>query len=101
MCRYNIAVDDALMEEVKPHIGENVAVQSWLEEMLRKTLVSYIEQMASQKDMALEREQVLARVKDLENSSGLSMLGGILGKPHAGFSWDELREEAIFEKYGI
>lgn len=101
MCRYNIAVDEALMEEVRPHIGENVAVQSWLEEMLRKALESYLEQMATQKDRSKEREQVLERVKELENSSGLSMLGGILGKPHAGFSWDELRDEALSEKYGI
>lgn len=43
MCRYIIAVDEALMEEVRPYIGENVAVQSWLEEMLRKALESYLE----------------------------------------------------------
>jgi hypothetical protein len=28
-------------------------------------------------------------------------MSGILGKPQAGFSWDELREEAIYDKYGV
>ena len=47
MCRYNIAIDDALMEEVKPHIGKDVEVQSWLEEILHKALMSYAAQFAS------------------------------------------------------
>ena len=101
MCRYNIAVDDALMEEVRPLIGENEAVQAWLEEMLRKALMEYLKEKSSVRDVARERERLLERVKRLENSSGFSALGGILGTPPAGFSWEELRDEAISEKYGI
>lgn len=41
MCRYSIAIDDALMEEVRPHIGRDVAVQAWLEELLHKALLNY------------------------------------------------------------
>ena len=55
MCRYNIAVDEALMEEVRPYIGENVAVQSWLEEMLRKALESYLEQLEKEPDLRTEK----------------------------------------------
>lgn len=47
MCRYNIAIDDALMEEVRPHIDRDVAVQAWLEELLRKALLNYTAQFAA------------------------------------------------------
>ena len=47
MCRYNIAIDDALMEEVRPHIDRDVAVQAWLKELLRKALLNYAAQFAA------------------------------------------------------
>ena len=31
MCRYNIAIDDALMEEVRPSIGDGVDEVVWVQ----------------------------------------------------------------------
>ena len=41
-------------------------------------------------------EALTKRLKELEGDpDALFKMSGILGKPQAGFSWDELREEAI------
>ena len=99
MCRYNIAIDDALMEEVKPHIGRDVAVQSWLEELLRNALLSYVAQFADA-GVSNQDKNIVEQLKSLENDpDGLFKLGGIL-KPSQ-YSAEELRDEYIREKYGI
>jgi hypothetical protein len=44
----------------------------------------------------------LERLAALKNDSeGFFKMGGIFGKVSDDFSWDELREEAMLEKYGI
>lgn len=98
MCRYNIAVDDTLMEEVRPHIGENVAVQSWLEEMLRKALESYLEQLA--KESKIRSEQICQQVEALgDTPEGFFNLHTVL-KPSK-YSAEELIDEYLSEKYGV
>ena len=98
MCRFNIAVDDALLEEVRPHIGEEVAVQSWLEEMLRKALVSYVEQFS--KESKARSEQICQQVKALgDTPEGFFGLHTVL-KPSR-YSADELKDEYISEKFGV
>ena len=98
MCRYNIAVDDALMEEVRPHIGENVAVQSWLEEMLRKALESYLEELA--KESKIRSERICQQVKALgDTPEGFFNLHTVL-KPSK-YSAEELIDEYLSEKYGV
>lgn len=97
MCRYNIAIDDALIEEVRPHIGKGVEVQSWLEEMLHKALLSYAAQFASQPRN--RSKMVVEQLKALENDpEGFFKLGNVL-KPSK-YSAEELRDEYISEKYG-
>ena len=45
---------------------------------------------------------MLERLEALKNDpDGFFKMGGILGKPKEPFSWDELREEALSDKYGI
>ena len=47
-------------------------------------------------------DKVIDRVKELEGDpEALFKMSGILGKPQAGFSWDKLREEAIYDKYKV
>ena len=98
MCRFNLAVDDVLMEEVKPHLSKDVAVQKWLEEMLHKALLSYAEQFAS--ESRNRGRNIVEQLKALENDpEGFFKLGTIL-KPSK-YSAKELRDEYISEKYGI
>ena len=98
MCRYSLAIDDALMEEVKPHIDSDVAVQAWLEELLHKALVSYAAQFAT--ESRNRGKKVVEQLKALENDpEGFFKLGTIL-KPSK-YSAEELRDEYISEKYGV
>lgn len=99
MCRYNIAIDDALMEEVKPHIGGDVAVQDWLEALLHKALLSYAAQFADHNVLNHDK-RIVEQLKSLESDpDGLFKLGGIL-KPSE-YSEEELRDEYLSEKYGL
>ena len=98
MCRYNLVVDDTLMEEVRPHIDENVAVQTWLEEMLRKALLGYVEQLSMESKTRSER--ICEQVKALgDTPEGFFGLHTVL-KPSK-YSAEELRDEYISEKYGV
>lgn len=98
MCRYNLAVDDVLMEEVKPHIGKDIAVQKWLEEMLHKALLSYAEQFASVPRNRSER--ICQQVQALgDTPEGFFNLHTVL-KP-SNYTAEDLRDEYISEKYGV
>ena len=98
MCRYNIAIDDALMEEVKPHIGKDVEIQSWLEEMLHKALMSYAAQFASMPQN--HSEQIYRQLEALgDTPEGFFNLHTVLKPSH--YTAEELRDEYISEKYGV
>ena len=98
MCRFNLAVDDALIEKARPTIGKDIAVQKWLEEMLHKTLVNYVEQVTSKSQnrsiKICEQVQALG-----DTPEGFFALHTIL-KPSS-YSAEELRDEYISEKYGV
>ena len=98
MCRYNLAVDDALMEVARPTISKDIAVQKWLEEMLHKALVSYVEQVASKPQS--RSEKLYEQVKALgDTPEGFFALHTVL-RPSR-YSAEELRDEYISEKYGV
>ena len=42
MCRYSISIDDAVMEEVRPHFHNELAVQEWLEQQVRELLTQFV-----------------------------------------------------------
>jgi hypothetical protein len=98
MCKYNLAVDDVLVEEIRPHIGKDVAMQSWLEDVLHQALVSYAEKLEIQSKN--HSETIYKQVKELgDTPEGFFGLGRIL-KPSR-FSAEELKDEYIREKYGV
>ena len=98
MCRYNLAIDDELMEEVKPHIDNGVAVQAWLEEMLHKALVSYAAQFTTQ--TRNHGRKIVEQVEALgDTPEGFFGLHNVL-KPSR-YTAEELRDEYISEKYGV
>ena len=98
MCRYNLAVDDALMDEVRPHIDKDVAVQSWLEEFLHKALLSYAAQFVAENERRGKR--VSQQVKALgDTPEGFFKLHTVL-RPSS-YTAEELRDEYITEKYGV
>jgi hypothetical protein len=102
MCTLSVRMDDNVIDRVKPLFGGDKAMNKWIETVLHKAMEEYAdqyEQMAGKNALA---EALTKRLKELEGDpEALFKMSGILGKPQAGFSWDELREEAIYEKYKV
>ena len=85
MCRYNMSFNDAVMNELRPHFKDEESLLGWLEVNMDHLMREYI-----------------ARFKRPTNTSaGFLQLNGILGKQGASFSWENLREDAYSDKYGI
>lgn len=102
MCTLSVRMDDQVIDRVKPLFDGDAAMNSWIEMVLRKAMLEYAEQFAHQQEQERENALILTRLKALEgDSDAFFKMTGILGKPRASFSWDELREEAIHEKYGV
>ena len=102
MCLYNVRIDDKVMNRVRPHFKGEDAMQLWIEQQLQKVLVDYAYHIEKQQKEKIEKEMFLQRIDDLKNhQEGLSGIAGILGNPGAEFSWEDLRNEAMTEKYGI
>ena len=102
MCTLNIRIDDKVMDRVKPHFTGDHAMQLWMEKVLKQVLEDYAEELECRKVKESESQLLLQRLESLKDDpEGFFKMGGILGKPKGSFSWEELREEAMFEKYGV
>lgn len=102
MCTYNVRIDDRVLERVRPHFDDTDAMQQWIERQLQKVLEEYAAQYESQKEQETRAQVLLQKLDALKDDpEAFYKMAGILGKPKKDFSWDELREEAYFEKYGI
>lgn len=102
MCTYNVRIDDAVMERAKPHFRGDDAMQLWIEKQLQKMLVDYVSHLEHNKNKAKEKKELLRRLEAVKGDpDGLFKLGGILGRPGNHFSWEQLRDEAVCDKYGI
>ena len=44
MCNYNISIDDALMDEVRPHFSGETAIQQWLEQQVKAMVVRFAQE---------------------------------------------------------
>lgn len=42
MCTYKISISDALMEQVKPSIGDDAAVGRWMQQQMELLLIQFV-----------------------------------------------------------
>ncbi len=102
MCTIEVKMDDAVMNRIKPHFAADRDMMSWMENVLKKAMIEYAEEVESKEMKKQETRKLIERLEALKNDpDGFFKMGGILGKPKEPFSWDEIREKALFEKYGI
>ena len=72
----------------------------WMQAGMERMMKEYVAQF--RKRTAADGKELLKKLQDMPNTSkGFLQLEGILGKPASSFTWDELREDAYAEKYGI
>ena len=102
MCTLSVRMDDKVLDRVKPLFGGDKAMNKWIETVLHKAMEEYAEQYEQMAGKNALAEALTKRLRELEGDpEALFKMSGILGKPQAGFSWDELREEAIYDKYKV
>lgn len=102
MCVVNVKMDDKAFELLRPCFNGDTAMQVWLEKTLHKAVIEYTEEFRGRRERESERTKVLQKLQMLKDNPNADIeMGGILGKPRKGFSWDKLREDAIYEKYGV
>ena len=94
-----MSFNDAVMNELRPHFKDEESLLVWLEVNMEHLMREYI---ARFKRPNIGGEQLLRKLNALPNTSdGFHQLDGILGRQGASFSWDELRDDAYSDKYGI
>ncbi len=102
MCTLNVKMDDQVENRMKSLFDGEKAMNRWIETVLHKAMVEYADEAEAKAKKGIESEMFLERLAALKNDSeGFFKMGGIFGKVSDDFSWDELREEAMLEKYGI
>lgn len=102
MCTYHVKIDDAVLERAKPYFSGSAAMQLWIEQQLQKVLIDYTRQFEPLSDDKQDSNNILTHLQAIKGErDAFFKLCGILGKPNATFSWEQLREEAIEEKYMI
>ena len=102
MCVVSVRMDDKAFERLKPCFNGDLALQAWLEKAMYKAVVDYTEEFESKEEREAERAKVLQKLQLMKDNPEAEIdLKGILGKPRKGFSWEKLRDEAVYEKYGI
>ena len=99
MCRYNMTFDDAIVNEVLPHFKDEQSLLKWMQVSMEHLMLEYAAQF---KSPAVDGKHLLSKLNALPDTpESFLKLDGILGKQGAGFSWDDLREDAYSDKYGI
>ena len=102
MCTLNVKMDDQVVNRMRPLFDGDKAMNVWIETVLHKAMVEYADEVESRNMKEIESKKFLERLEALKNDpEGFFKMGGMFGKVSDDFSWDELREEAVFEKYGI
>ena len=102
MCTYNVKIEDSVVERVKPHFSDDDAMKAWIEKVLEKAMEEFAEKSETKMTKDMVSQILIQKLEALkEDPEGFFKMGGILGKSKEHFSWEHLREEAIFDKYGI
>ncbi len=102
MCTLNVKMDDWVVNRMRPLFDGDKAMNMWIETVLHKAMVDYADEVESRNRKVMESKIFLERLEALKNDpEGFFKMGGIFGKVSDDFSWDDLREEAMFEKYGV
>lgn len=100
MCRFNMSFNDAVVDEMRPHFVDEKAMLMWMQAGMEQMMREYAAQFRQR--TAADGQELLSKLQEIPDTpKGFLQLGGILGKPVGSFSWDALREDAFFEKYGI
>lgn len=102
MCRYNLSfnIDDQVVDLVRPKLGGDKALESWMIQMLKKAMTDYAHELRAQTTSVVDGEELLSKLKALPNTpEGFLQLDTVLMP--AKTSFEELREEAYAEKYNI
>lgn len=97
MCRFNLSLNDTIVEDMRPHFDGDKALESWMVEQLEYVMLEYMAQFRKPSE---GNDRLLEKLQALDDSpEGFLMLDSVL-KPSS-FSMEELREDAYIEKYGI
>lgn len=95
-----MSFNDALVDEMRPLFADEKQMLLWMqvrmEEMMRKYTARFKKKPADNGQELLRKLQALP-----DTPEGFLQLSGILGRADDAFSWDELREEAYADKYGV
>ena len=96
MCRYTIAIDDAVIEQARPAFATESDIEPWLQHQMEQALLRLA--LVTRRDKNTEqRIQALAAADPATVS--FRDLKGILSVPAP--SLEQLRDEYITEKYGV
>lgn len=102
MCTLSVKMDDRVVNRMRTLFDGDKAMNMWIETVLHKAMVEYADEVESRNMKGIKSKKFLERLEVLKNDpEGFFKMGGIFGKVSDDFSWDELREEAMFEKYGV
>ena len=94
-----MSFNDTVVNEMRPHFANERRMLLWMQVQMEKVMREYVAQFKSPE---VDGQQLLSQLQALpDTSEGFLQLGGVLGKPSDTFSWEDLREEAYTEKYGI
>ena len=95
-----MSFNDAVVNEMRSHFADENAMLMWMQARMERMMREYTAQC--RKKTPADGKELLRKLQAIPNTpEGFLQLGGILGKPVSSFSWDELREDAYTEKYGI
>lgn len=84
MCTFQFSLNDEMVDRIRPALGNQIAVQKWMQEQLESAILQFASSMPQQ-DQTTKKHS-------------LSHLRGIFS---TGLSDEQLKEEHLKQKYDI